>query len=88
VFRFEPPPELVAWAEVEVGMARENFAHRLGLLRRERGLSRRQLAEHLAVAQPTVARMECGTFLPGLPTVARLARLLVVPVASLFADDR
>lgn len=63
----------------------ELFAETLKRLRNERGLSQRELAREMYVAQSTVARWELGSRLPDAAMISRLAEHLGVDVATLMS---
>ena len=50
----------------------------------ERGISREELAYRAGVSIATVDRMEAGRNVPSAETIAAIARLLGVPMESLF----
>ena len=63
----------------------ELFAETLRRLRTERGLSQRELAREMYVAQSTVARWENGSRLPDAAMISRLAEHLGVDVGALMS---
>jgi transcriptional regulator with XRE-family HTH domain len=63
------------------------YFERIADLRKQRGLSQAQLAERLAVEQPTVQRWEAGTRKPSVEALEDTARVLGVPVSSFFIED-
>ena len=63
----------------------ELFAETLKRLRNERGLSQRELAREMYVAQSTVARWEIGSRLPDAAMISRLAEHLGVDMATLMS---
>lgn len=65
----------------------EVIYNRIAMLRAERGISRRQLAEALGVHYQTVGYLERGEFSPSLHLALRLARYFEVPVEVLFSID-
>ena len=60
------------------------FAETLKKLRVDRGLSQRELAEHMYVTRSTVARWENGSRLPDAVMVSRLSQCLGVDVSTLL----
>jgi transcriptional regulator with XRE-family HTH domain len=63
------------------------FSHtKLKLLRREAGLSRRQLAEACTVARSTVAEYEQGRYSPSAAVLAAAAAALRCSVADFFEE--
>ncbi|MFE2993397.1 helix-turn-helix transcriptional regulator [Nocardia sp. NPDC059246] len=55
------------------------------MLRAERGISRRQLAEALGVHYQTVGYLERGEYSPSLHLALRLAQYFEVPVEIIFS---
>lgn len=65
-----------AVAEVEAMKAQFRLAAELIALRRERGLTQRQLSARTGIQQSEISRMEAGTANPTLATISSLARAL------------
>jgi putative transcriptional regulator len=63
----------------------EQIYNRIAMLRAERGVSRRALAEALGVHYQTVGYLERGEFSPSLHLALRLAQYFEVPVEVLFS---
>jgi putative transcriptional regulator len=63
----------------------EVIYNRIAMLRVERGISRRQLAEALGVHYQTVGYLERGEFRPSLHLALSLARYFGVPVEVIFS---
>lgn len=61
--------------------------NRVERLRRERGLSRHQLAEAVGVHYQTVGYIERGEYSPSLRVALRLAGALDLPVEVVFSDE-
>lgn len=61
--------------------------NRIAVLRAERGISRRQLAEALGVHYQTVGYLERGEFRPSLYLALRIAEYFEVPVEVLFSIE-
>lgn len=61
--------------------------NRIAVLRAERGISRRQLAEALGVHYQTVGYLERGEFKPSLHLALRIARYFEVPVEVVFSTE-
>lgn len=61
--------------------------NRISVLRAERGVSRRQLAEALGVHYQTVGYLERGEYSPSLHLALRIATFFDVPVEVLFSLD-
>lgn len=66
--------------------ARESSFHtRLKLVRTERGLSRRELAEAVGVHYQTIGNIERGEYSPSLDVVLRICEHFQLPVEALFS---
>ena len=65
----------------------ETIYNRIAMLRAERGISRRQLADALGVHYQTVGYLERGEFRPSLYLALRLAHYFEVPVEVIFSTD-
>ncbi|MFI7110383.1 helix-turn-helix transcriptional regulator [Nonomuraea sp. NPDC050227] len=63
----------------------ETVHNRIALLRAERGVSRRQLAQALGVHYQTVGYLERGEYSPSLHLALRIARYFEVPVEVVFS---
>ncbi|MGO0575806.1 helix-turn-helix transcriptional regulator [Ornithinimicrobium panacihumi] len=63
----------------------EQVHNRIAMLRAERGISRRELAEALGVHYQTVGYLERGEYSPSLHLALRLARYFEVPVEVVFS---
>jgi DNA-binding XRE family transcriptional regulator len=63
----------------------EVIHNRIAMLRAERGISRRQLAESLGVHYQTVGYLERGEFRPSLHLALRIAEYFEVPVEVVFS---
>ncbi|GIJ48439.1 transcriptional regulator [Virgisporangium aliadipatigenens] len=63
----------------------ETVHNRIAMLRAERGISRRELADALDVHYQTVSYLERGRYSPSLHLALRIARYFDVPVEVLFA---
>ncbi|MBQ1024135.1 helix-turn-helix transcriptional regulator [Micromonospora sp. C95] len=61
--------------------------NRIAMLRAERGISRRQLAEALGVHYQTIGYLERGEFSPSLHLALRIARHFEVPVEVVFSTE-
>ena len=64
----------------------EPIHNRLAVLRAERGLSRRDLAEAVDVHYQTIGYLERGEYAPSLALAFRLARHFDLPVEAVFSD--
>ena len=65
----------------------ETIYNRIAMLRAERGISRRQLAEALGVHYQTIGYLERGEYSPSLYLALRIAQYFEVPVEVVFATD-
>jgi DNA-binding XRE family transcriptional regulator len=63
----------------------ETIHNRIAMLRVERGISRRQLAEALGVHYQTVGYLERGEYSPSLYLALRIAEYFGVPVEVIFS---
>ena len=63
----------------------ETIYNRIAMLRAERGISRRQLAEALSVHYQTVGYLERGEYSPSLYLALRIAEHFEVPVEVIFS---
>ncbi|WP_067720742.1 helix-turn-helix transcriptional regulator [Nocardia yamanashiensis] len=66
-------------------MPTEVLYNRIAVLRAERGVSRRELAEALGVHYQTVGYLERGEYSPSLHLALRLAQYFEVPVEIIFS---
>lgn len=60
----------------------------IATLRKEKGLTQRQLAEELLISDKTVSKWECGKGLPEVSLMLPLCKLLSVSVSELLAGQR
>ncbi len=65
----------------------EVIYNRIAMLRAERGISRRELADALGIHYQTVGYLERGEFRPSLDLALRLAKFFGVPVEIIFSLD-
>ena len=63
----------------------ETVHNRIAMLRVERGVSRRELAEALGVHYQTIGYLERGEFRPSLHLALRIAAYFDVPVEFVFS---
>ena len=63
----------------------EPVHNRIVMLRAERGISRRQLADALGVHYQTVGYLERGEYSPSLHLALRIAEYFEVPLEVVFA---
>jgi putative transcriptional regulator len=61
--------------------------NRIAMLRVERGISRRQLAEALDVHYQTIGYLERGEYSPSLYLALRIAEYFEVPVEVVFSTS-
>ncbi len=66
-------------------MSGETVYNRIAVLRVERGVSRRQLAEALGVHYQTIGYLERGEYSPSLHLALRIAEYFEVPVEVVFS---
>lgn len=69
------------------GASGERIYNRIAVLRAERGISRRQLADALGVHYQTVGYLERGEYSPSLHLALRIARYFEVPVEATFSTS-
>jgi len=65
----------------------EMIYNRIAMLRAERGISRRQLADALGVHYQTVGYLERGEYSPSLHLALRIAAYFEVPVEVIFSTE-
>ena len=63
----------------------ERMFNRLGVLRAERAMTRRALADALGVNPQTIGYVERGVFNPSLELAFRLSELFGVPIQAIFS---
>ncbi|MGN2635272.1 helix-turn-helix transcriptional regulator [Nocardia takedensis] len=68
-------------------MSTEAIYNRIAMLRAERGISRRELAEALGVHYQTVGYLERGEYSPSLHLALRIAAYFDVAVEVIFSTD-
>lgn len=59
--------------------------NRLPVLRAERGLSRQELAERLAIHYQTVGYLERGEYRPSLELAFRISEFFGLPIEAIFS---
>ncbi|MBS0591241.1 MAG: helix-turn-helix transcriptional regulator [Proteobacteria bacterium] len=62
--------------------------NRIRELRGERGWSQGDLADKLDVSRQTINAIETGKYDPSLPLAFRIARLLRLPIESIFQPEK
>jgi putative transcriptional regulator len=65
----------------------ETVYNRITVLRAERKITRRQLADSLGIHYQTVGYLERGEFSPSLQLALRIAKYFGVPVERVFSND-
>lgn len=65
----------------------ERVFNRIAVMRADRKVSRRELAEALGVHYQTVGYLERSEYSPSLHLALRIARFFEVPVESVFSLD-
>lgn len=65
----------------------ETIHNRIAVLRVERGISRRELAEALGVHYQTVGYLERGEYSPNLYLALKIAEYFEVPVEVIFSTS-
>lgn len=68
-------------------MAEEHVHNRIAVLRVDRKVSRRELADALGVHYQTIGYLERGEYSPSLSLALRIARYFDVPVETVFSLD-
>ncbi|MGY1846078.1 MULTISPECIES: helix-turn-helix transcriptional regulator [unclassified Blastococcus] len=68
-----------------VGEGGKGLHNRLAVLRAERGLSRRELAEAVGINSQTVGFLERGDYGPSVELALRLAGYFDLPVEAIFS---
>ncbi|KAA8890339.1 helix-turn-helix transcriptional regulator [Nocardia colli] len=68
-------------------MPTEVIYNRIAMLRAERGISRRELAEALGVHYQTIGYLERGEYSPSLHLALRISAYFEVAVEVIFATD-
>ncbi len=68
-------------------MADDQVHNRIAVLRADRKVTRRELAQALGVHYQTIGYLERGEYSPSLSLALRIARYFDVPVDSIFSLD-
>ena len=68
-------------------MSSEVIYNRIAMLRAERGISRRELADAVGVHYQTVGYLERGEYSPSLYLALRIAAYFEVPVEVIFSTE-
>ena len=69
-------------------MDQKKIGRLIGAVRRERGMTQRELAEALGVSNRTISTWECGAGLPELANVLPLCELLQITADELLRGER
>ena len=69
------------------GKGAESVYNRIAMLRAERSVSRRELADALGVHYQTVGYLERGEYSPSLYLALRIAAYFEVPVEVIFSAE-
>jgi putative transcriptional regulator len=84
--RSERAPRRISWAKLRrYAVMSETVYNRIALLRAERNVSRRQLADALGVHYQTIGYLERGEYSPSLYLALRIAEYFEVPVEVVFS---
>lgn len=67
-------------------MSDETIHHRIPVLRAERGMSRRELADAVGVHYQTIGYLERGEYSPSLALAFRIAAVFELPLTEVFSD--
>jgi len=67
-------------------MADDTIHHRILVLRAERGMSRRELADAVGVHYQTIGYLERGEYSPSLALAFRIAAVFELPLTEVFSD--
>jgi DNA-binding XRE family transcriptional regulator len=65
----------------------ETIHNRIAMLRAERGISRRHLADALGVHYQTIGYLERGEYSPSLHLALKIAEYFEVPVEVIFSTN-
>lgn len=68
-------------------MDTDNIYHRIPVLRAERGMSRRELADTVGVHYQTIGYLERGEYSPSLALAFRIAAVFELPLTEVFSDQ-
>ncbi len=63
------------------------LGNKIRQLRKAKGLSQERLAEKAGLTQQHVSLIEKGSFLPGMSTISRIAKVFNVPIDDLADTD-
>lgn len=68
-------------------MSNETVHNRIAMLRVERGISRRELAESLGIHYQTIGYLERGEYSPSLYLALKISEYFEVPVEVIFSTE-
>lgn len=68
-------------------MSNETVHNRIAMLRVERGISRRDLAESLGIHYQTIGYLERGEYSPSLYLALKISEHFEVPVEVIFSTE-
>lgn len=68
-------------------MKKRKIYNRIGVLREERGLSRKELAEQIGVNVQTVGYLERMEYTPSIDLVFRICDVFGLPVEMVFSPE-
>ena len=68
-----------------MGQVTDQVHNRIAMLRAERGISRRELAEAVGVHYQTIGYLERGEYSPSLHLALKIAEYFEVPVEVVFS---
>ncbi|WP_127794171.1 helix-turn-helix transcriptional regulator [Agromyces sp. LHK192] len=80
-------PDVAVEAAADAGARADAVHNRVAMLRAERRVSRRELADALGVHYQTIGYLERGEFNPSLHLALRIARFFEVPLEFVFSLD-
>lgn len=78
------------WTLVDAMAAKtqETFGQRLARLRKERGITQVELAEHVEITQPVISSYERDFTRPSIDTIVRLAKVLKLSTDELLLGQK
>lgn len=69
-------------------MKKQKLYNRIAVLRQERGISRRELAEKIEVNFQTVGYLERGEYNPSLDLAFRISEFFGLPIEMIFSTSQ
>ena len=73
--------------KVEI-MDKKRIGQRISTLRKEKGMTQKELAEKLCVTDKSVSKWETGVHFPDIEIMERLASELGIPVSDLLGFEK